>query len=52
MREYYPEFVGVDYDSNEQVYSVSFAPLGRVSLRLGLPICSMMKPASTRLLYY
>ena len=35
MREYYAEFVGVDYDSNEQVYSVSFAPLGRVSLRFG-----------------
>jgi hypothetical protein len=35
MREYYAEFVGVDYDSNEQVHSVSFAPLGRVSLRFG-----------------
>jgi len=35
MREYYPEFVGVDYDSNEQVCSVSFVPLGKVELRFG-----------------
>ena len=35
MREDYPEFIGVDYDNNDQVYSVSFSPLGKVELRFG-----------------
>src|SRR5262249_49454940 len=33
IREDYPEFIGVDYDDNDQVYSISFAPLGEVELR-------------------
>jgi hypothetical protein len=35
MREEYPEFIGVDYDNNDQVYSVSFSPLGKIELRFG-----------------
>jgi hypothetical protein len=33
MRECYPEFIGVDYDDNDQVYSVSFTPVGDVELQ-------------------
>jgi hypothetical protein len=35
MRDYYPEFTGVDYDNNDQVYSVSFSPLGKIELWFG-----------------
>jgi hypothetical protein len=35
MRDYYPEFIGVDYDNNDQAHSVSFSPLGKIELRFG-----------------